>query len=222
MPLWGYLLERLLCASLSIPCFGYALFEPAAYNFLTYWTLLLHVVYFSVDKASPHAAAPVRLLHGMSLVGGIAVFLGYAVLSLVGILHWGSWSEWARQITLTGEIRGAKPVCRMRHSLACLVTSRSRDAPLALVAGNVPRAFHLQAIEKSWEHAWPVIAHVLDCRVNRAELQRCYGRARRLPSTLCAVGSFLAFATCWEQLTVRSSGGDVFAQYAIDPGEIDG
>jgi len=184
--LGGYVAERLLSASLVVPCFGYALHEPNAYDFLTYWTLLLHCCYFSVDKASPHAKFLTRLLHGTSMVGAFAVGIGYSAMALAGMIHWGSWSAWTSQITVT--------------------------------AGHTPRPFLFQAIEKSWEHAWPVIAHVVDCRCNHASLRRCYAGAWRFSSMLFAIASYLVFGLCWEQMTVRAKGGDVFSQYALHPG----
>lgn len=90
----AYLWERLVFLSFAIPVFVAGMFRPANFRYLTYWTLFVHIAYFSVDKASPRAKAAVRLLHGFSFVGGMAVMMGYAVVCVGGIIRFGSWFLW--------------------------------------------------------------------------------------------------------------------------------
>ena len=102
----GYLWERFVWVSLAVPTFYIALTAPGTlrsqasvsplwahterpvslsvlpgyYQHLTYWTLMLHTVYFTVDKESPDAKYAIYLLHGFSFCGAIAVFVGYALI----------------------------------------------------------------------------------------------------------------------------------------------
>jgi hypothetical protein len=55
MTVVAYIVERVAFIVIAVPCWWFAIREPVSYNFLTYWTLLLHAAYFSLDKASPHA-----------------------------------------------------------------------------------------------------------------------------------------------------------------------
>ena len=45
--------------------------------------------------------AAIRLLHGCSLVGSMAVLVGYACMSVAGAIHFGSWHAWVSAITVT-------------------------------------------------------------------------------------------------------------------------
>ena len=62
MPEPGYVFERLAMVSYIVPCFYMALFNPGYYNHLTYWTLLVHCVYYTVDKVRSAVHACVRAL----------------------------------------------------------------------------------------------------------------------------------------------------------------
>lgn len=91
-------------------------FLAGYYQHLTYWTLLLHCVYFTVDKASPDARAAVYLLHGFSFCGAIAVFVGYMFISICGGIHFGSWLIWENAV---GAHAGT--VTKNRTLTACLI-----------------------------------------------------------------------------------------------------
>lgn len=84
--------------SFGIPCGMLMLLEPTQFGFLTYWTLLLHFAYFTIDKASPHTNVAVRVLHGGSFAGAAAVLVGYALICIGGKLRFGTWYAWEKQI----------------------------------------------------------------------------------------------------------------------------
>eukprot|EP00618_Florenciella_parvula_P032603 CAMPEP_0119540066 /NCGR_PEP_ID=MMETSP1344-20130328/52050_1 /TAXON_ID=236787 /ORGANISM="Florenciella parvula, Strain CCMP2471" /LENGTH=345 /DNA_ID=CAMNT_0007583655 /DNA_START=43 /DNA_END=1081 /DNA_ORIENTATION=- len=74
--------------------FGNALNHPKKFLTLTYWTMCLYVMYFTIDKASPHATVLTPLLHGVAFTGSISVMVGYAVMAFFGAAHHGSWYAW--------------------------------------------------------------------------------------------------------------------------------
>jgi len=176
----GYLFERAVCASFAIPCFITALQSPGMYTFLTYWTLLLHLVYFSIDKASPKSTLAVRLLHGFSFVGAAAVLVGYAVISVGGSMRFGTWLEWER------------------HTGVQDLSSHS---------------FEYIALLKSWEHLWPMLVHLVDARLNRANLQRSYAGSRGSLNLVMALVSYLVFGSVWESLMVVDKGANTLIKY---------
>ena len=47
----GYVFERFVMLTYFSYTFWNALENPKNYSFLTFWTLLLHLLYFSIDKA---------------------------------------------------------------------------------------------------------------------------------------------------------------------------
>ena len=169
----GYVFERFVMLTYFAYIFWNALENPKNYGFLTFWTLLLHVLYFSVDKGSPIAGATTRLLHGMSLVAAVAVLAAYSQMAVAGSLYWGSFYEWERQIGL------------------------------AVGKSAAPSWWDLH-LRKAYEHIWPVLALLIDARLNRAELQRCYRGCSRAFRTATAIGCYLVL-------------GDFFAHYALPP-----
>ena len=158
MTVLGYIFERTAFVIIAVPCWWFAIHTPVTYNFLTYWTLILHAVYFSIDKASPYAMPAIRLLHGCSLVGSVSVLCGYTFMSVAGALHFGSWHAWVAAISIASGLE-PRPLW-----------------PSASSQGV--------ALEKGWEHLWPVIAHIVDGRCHRAALRRCHLGASRM---LCTV-----------------------------------
>ena len=183
----GYVFERFVMLTYFAYIFWNALENPKNYGFLTFWTLLLHVLYFSVDKGSPIAGATTRLLHGMSLVAAVAVLAAYSQMAVAGSLYWGSFYEWERQIGL------------------------------AVGKSAAPSWWDLH-LRKAYEHIWPVLALLIDARLNRAELQRCYRGCSRAFRTATAIGCYLVLGVAWEQTCQsKDSGGDFFAHYALPP-----
>ena len=164
----GYWWERFCFATFAPYLVWIAATNPAYYGHLTYWTLALHAVYFTIDKASPHSATLTYLLHGMSFAGAIAIFIGYALISIGGTYRFGSWLTWENAV-------GAK-------------------------AGTVhhDRGLNELAIQKAYEHVWPVFASVLDVYFSKSVLLPRYAGLPKKRTTLLAVGSFLAFGTVWE------------------------
>ena len=66
-----------------------ALTNPNIFGHLTYWSLCLQSVYFTIDKASPNAATPILVLHGTAVIGAFAVMLGYSTMAVGGVYRFG-------------------------------------------------------------------------------------------------------------------------------------
>ena len=66
-------------------------------------TMCLYVMYFTIDKASPHATVLTPLLHGVAFTGSISVMVGYAVMAFFGAAHHGSWYAWEAAMSKVGE-----------------------------------------------------------------------------------------------------------------------
>lgn len=64
--------------------------------------MCLYVMYFTIDKASPHAAVLTPLLHGVAFTGSISVMVGYAVMAVFGAAHHGSWYAWEAAMSKVG------------------------------------------------------------------------------------------------------------------------
>lgn len=112
-PLSGYLYERACFLSFFAPLVLMTHESPNYMGALTSCMLGLHCVYFSVDKASPHAHAAVQLLHCTSFAGAMCILFGYACLSLGGTYRYGNWLAWENAI-------GEAP-----HGISTLVLSKA-------------------------------------------------------------------------------------------------
>ena len=181
----GYLWERFCWLSYTPFLLYTAATNPSYFGHLTYWTLTLHAVYFTVDKASPEARYAIYLLQGMSFAGAIAVFIGYTFISLGGTYRFGSWNAWENAV-------GAR-AGTVHHN----------------------RGLSELVFQKSYEHVWPVFASVLDAYFRRGELTSAFRGAPKLRTTILAVGSYLVFGTVWEQTQKSSGKGsplDVYVQ----------
>jgi len=192
MPLAAYVWERLCLVSFAAPCAYVAFTAPGYYGHLTYWTLSLHIVYFAVDKASPYAKAAVYLLHGASFCGAMAVAMGYSFISIFGKIHHGSWVGWENAVALTA---GTLPV----------------DA-----SGKVTRSFEFCLAQKLYEHAWPVLAVLVDTRLSGSVLRKVYAGAPPRLNMLLSMGLYLGFATVWEQANAAAH-GDTLVVYQQPP-----
>jgi hypothetical protein len=176
MALDGYTFERLCMVSYIVPCFYMALFNPGYYNHLTYWTLLVHCVYYTVDKSSPKAASVARVLHGMSFCGAWAVMVGYTFISVTGGIHWGGWLQWENAVgrnagTVTGE-----------------------------------RGFTECFLQKFYEHYWPIAAAALDVQYSRGELTRIYAGCSPSKMLLLGMGAYFAVGLIWEGTCAANQG----------------
>lgn len=188
MPTSAYYFER-FCLFTYLPFLSYtALTNPGYFMHLTYWTLCLHTVYFTVDKSSPNATGAIYLLHGASFAGAIAVFIGYSFISFGGIYRFGSWLAWENAV-------GAR-------------------------AGTVvkDRGIVELCVQKFYEHAWPVIAALIDLRLSKPDLIKAFAGAAPKRTTLLAVGSYLAFGTVWEQLSKGVGKGSPLEVYVQPEG----
>ena len=53
--------------------FCQAMWATNLYYHLTYWTLMVHVMYFSIDKSSPNSRLAAQVMQGMSFCGAFSV-----------------------------------------------------------------------------------------------------------------------------------------------------
>jgi hypothetical protein len=176
MGLAGYAFERFCLITYAVPLFYVAITNPGYWQHLTYWTLSLHTIYFTVDKASPYASSAIYLLHGMSFCGAMAVFMGYAFISLGGIYRFGSWIVWENAI--------------------------GREAGTVLH----DRPFSEAAPKKIYEHLWPVFAAVIDSWLSRDVLKRAYAGCAPVRTMLVGLGLYLAYASLWEAYSKATKG----------------
>ena len=172
----GYLWERICWLSFIVPLFVTALRNPGYYGHLTYWTLALHSVYFTIDKESPQASTAIYLLQGASFVGAMAVFMGYTFISVGGMYRFGTWIEWENAV---GKAAGT-----VTHD----------------------RSFAECAFFKSYEHLWPVFALVLDTYFSRDALKKTYAGKPPLRTMLLGLGLYLGYGTAWEQYSKATKG----------------
>ena len=94
----GYWFERFCFLMYSAHVLYSALTNPNLFGHLTYWSLCLQVVYFSIDKSSPTAATTVYFVQGTAIIGALAVMLGYTTMALGGIYRFGSYVTWENAI----------------------------------------------------------------------------------------------------------------------------
>jgi hypothetical protein len=181
----AYQFER-FCQLTYLPFLIYvALKAPGYFGHLTYWTLSLHALYYTIDKSSPYTNQMIYALHGASFAGAVAVLIGYTFISIGGIYRFGSWLEWENAI---GQRAGT-----VTHD----------------------RSFLELAAWKFYEHLWPVIAALIDVRLSRDSLKRAFEGAAKRRTTILAVGSYLVFGTVWEQVSKGTGKGsplDVYMQ----------
>ena len=144
---FGYIFERLCWLMYTSHIMWTALTNPNYFGHLTYWSLCLQSVYFTVDKGSPRAGPAICLFHGTATIGALAVMLGYTFMTVGGIYRFGSFLEWENAIGKYAGTIGA-----------------DRTLPV-LVA------------QKFYEHYWPVIVLLLDKSINRASLRSAYAGA---------------------------------------------
>ena len=176
MTVGGYIFERFCWLSFTAPLFLTALRAPGYYGHLTYWTLALHSVYFTVDKASPHSTTAIYLLHGCSFCGAMAVFMGYTFISFGGMYRFGSWIAW-------------------ENAVGAAAGTVTHDRTFAECAPN-----------KLYEHLWPVFALILDAHYGRDALQKAYAGARPVRTMLLGLGLYLGYATVWEAYSKATKG----------------
>lgn len=174
----SYVFERFCLLSFAVPVMWTALKKPLYFGHLTYWTLGLHTVYFTVDKASPYAKVAIYLLHGASFCGAMAVFMGYSFISVGGMYRFGTWIAWENAVgAAAGTVTHDRPF--------------SECAPMKL-----------------YEHLWPLIALILDARLSRASLEAVYQNAWPKLTMAVGLGLYLGYATCWESYSKATKGAD--------------
>tara|TARA_B100000795_G_scaffold218037_1_gene172076 strand:+ start:140 stop:835 length:696 start_codon:yes stop_codon:yes gene_type:complete len=159
------------------------------YYHLTYWTLMVHVMYFSIDKSSPNSRLAAQVMQGMSFCGAFGVMLAYSFICVFGSQHWGSWLEWENAVgTYMGTIAA-------------------------------PRSLTALGAQKFFEHYWPPMALVLDARLSSVELRRIYAGAgwSRKRGFAVAMGTYFAYVTLWENVCTGFAKGDAITIYQQPP-----
>jgi hypothetical protein len=172
----SYLFERFCWLTFAVPMFWTAIVKPGYFGHLTYWTLLLHLVYFCVDKNSPFSHPAIYVLHGASFCGAMAVFIGYTFISVCGMYRFGSWIAWENEV---GRAAGT-----VTHD----------------------RQFIEAAPNKLYEHLWPVFALIIDAKLSEDVLVKAYAKANRTRTMIGGLGLYLAYGMCWEQYSKATKG----------------
>ena len=157
------------------------------YYHLTYWTLMVHVMYFSIDKSSVNSRLAAQVMQGMSFCGAFGVMLAYSFICVFGIQHWGSWLEWENAMgTYMGTI-------------------------------SAPRSLTALGAQKFFEHYWPPMALVLDAHLSRVELRWIYAGWSRKRGFAVALGTYFAYVTLWENVCTGFAKGDAITIYQQPP-----
>ena len=167
--------------------FYQAMWSTNLYYHLTYWTLMVHVMYFSIDKSSTNSRLAAQVMQGMSFCGAFGVMLAYSFICVFGSLHWGSWLEWENAL---GAYMGT-------------ITS--------------PRSLTALGAQKFFEHFWPPMALLLDARLSRKELERIYAGWSKKRGFAVAMGTYFAYVTLWENVCTGFSKGDAITIYQQPP-----
>mgnify|MGYP006183290325 CR=1 FL=1 len=94
----SYLFERIASLTFIVPCVWSAMHHRGRFVHLTWWSLVVHALYFNVDKASTPATLVARVLHATSYCGAFAVAVGYTLLVLGGSSHAGGWHAWEKKV----------------------------------------------------------------------------------------------------------------------------
>ena len=165
----GYWFERFCFLMYSAHVLYSALTNPNLFGHLTYWSLCLQVVYFSIDKSSPTAATTVYFVQGTAIIGALAVMLGYTTMALGGIYRFGSFVTWENAIG---------------HNAGTIASDR---APYIVYA------------QKFYEHYWPVAVLLVDKALNHAALVRVYAGAKPGYAAAVGMGGYLLIGSIWEQ-----------------------
>lgn len=168
MTVQAYAFERFCYISYMVYLLFTALTNASYFGHLTFWTMMLHSVYFSIDKSSPYAKNAIYLLHGASFAGAMSVCLGYCIICVGGVYRFGSWLTWENAI---GKTFGT--VMYDRGFVECFIC-------------------------KAFEHFFPPIAAIIDVALSKDVLSKVYAGAAPYKTTLLAVGSYLIFGTTWE------------------------
>ena len=166
----GYWFERFCFLMYSAHVLYSALTNPNLFGHLTYWSLCLQVVYFSIDKSSPTAATTVYFVQGTAIIGALAVMLGYTTMALGGIYRFGSYVTWENAIG---------------HNAGTIAADR---APYIVYA------------QKFYEHYWPVAVLLVDKALNHAALVRVYAGAKPGYAAAVGMAGYLLLGSIWEHL----------------------
>ena len=156
--------------SIGAWAFYQAMWSTNLYYHLTYWTLMVHVMYFSIDKSSPNSRLAAQVMQGMSFCGAFSVMLAYSFICVFGSQHFGSWLDWENAL---GAYMGT-------------ITA--------------PRSLMALSVQKFFEHYWPPMALVLDARLCSAELRQIYAGWSKKRGFAVAMGAYFAYVTLWENV----------------------
>ena len=148
-------------------------------------TLILYLLYFSIEKASPHAPPVVVFTHALCLNSALLHGVRFGLLAAISAPAFGSFVLWSYELN-----------------------RRMGGAPDEIGAVPRVREIVLPAIAL---HLWPLLAMLADLRLRWCELRRCYGRFHRV-RWLVAVWLLCAaqlYVVAWTALTTAFAGRGV-------------
>jgi len=94
----GWAFERVAFLSFASLVLNIAMTEPADLTRLSQSTLVIYVLYFSLDKASPHVPLWVRLLHALALNASLMIGFGFVILAALSAPRYGSFVGWSQEL----------------------------------------------------------------------------------------------------------------------------
>ena len=146
-------------------------------------TLVLYLLYFSIDKASPHAPSVVVFTHALSLNSALLLGVRFGLLAAISAPAFGSSMLWSHELNrrmggAPDEIGGAPDEIGGAPDEFGAVPS-VRETVLPAIALHVS-AHHGAISPQTVLPAialllWPMLAMLADLRLRWGELRRCYG-----------------------------------------------
>jgi len=140
-------------------------------------TLVLYLLYFSIDKASPHAPSVVVFTRALSLNSALLLGVRFGLLAAIPAPAFGSSVLWSHELSrrmggAPDEIGGAP------DEIGAVPSVRETVLPaIALHASAHHGAISPQTVLPAIALLlWPMLAMLADLRLRWGELRRCYGR----------------------------------------------
>ena len=141
----------------------------------------MYLLYFSIDKASPHAPSVVVFTHALSLNSALLLGVRFGLLAAIPAPAFASSVLWPHELSrrmggAPDEIGGAPDeigaVPSVRETVLPAIVLHASAHHGAISPPTVLPAIALLL--------WPMLAMLADLRLRWGELRRCYGRFHRV------------------------------------------